>query len=266
MLDQLQIIVNLLETAQRAARHELVKLGAQYAESASWLFEDSGNLNAARQWNVRAMEWAHESGDRRMLSWSLFRRSQQAMASGNAAEVIGLAQAAGRPGDELPPPIRAAITQQEAQGYALDRDESTAQHKLDDALQWAATETSGDARDGHGSFCTATYIELQRATCFMTMRKPKEAIRLFEANIPCLPAVYHRDRGVALAHLAAGYAADDEPQRASQAGSAALAIARSAGSERILSSVASVGRSLMQHEKVPGVRPFLHELSLDGTP
>src|SRR5207248_6617225 len=118
VLDQLATIDDLLASVNLAARREVVKLGAQYAESASWLYEDSGDLATAHLWNNRAMEWAHEADDYLMLSWSLFRRSQQAMVSRNAAQVISLAQAAGRTKLELLPPMRAAIAQQEAQGYA----------------------------------------------------------------------------------------------------------------------------------------------------
>jgi hypothetical protein len=168
VLDQLQIISDLLVSARESARREVIKLGAQYAESASWLFEDSGDLGTARHWNSRAMEWAHEADDHPMFSWSLFRRSQQAAVGGDAAEVIGLAHAAGRDHDRLSAPMRAAITQQEAHGHALDGDEAAAQRTLDEAHQWAATDTNGDARGGHGSFCTASYLELQRAACWLT--------------------------------------------------------------------------------------------------
>lgn len=245
VLDQLQIITDLLVSARGSARRAVVKLGAQYAESASWLFEDGGDLGAARHWNVRSMEWAQEADDRTMLSWSLFRRSQQAVFGGDAAEVIGLAQAAGRDVNELSASMRAAIIQQEAHGYALDGDDVTAQRKLDSAHQWAAADTSGDARGGHGSFCTAGYIELQRAACWlMTAKQPERAIELYETTIPELPPVYRRDRGVALGRLAAAYAAADEPERAAQVAGEALAIARSAGSARTLNDVVAVGQAL----------------------
>ncbi|MGH3615126.1 MAG: helix-turn-helix domain-containing protein [Pseudonocardia sp.] len=264
VLDQLQIIDELLVAVRGRARLAVLKLGAQYAESASWLFEDSGDLGAARRWNCRAMEWAQEADDRAMLSWSLFRRSQQAMLGGDAAEVIGLAQAAGRGGDEFSAPMRAAITQQEAHGYALDGDDMTAQRKLDDAHQWAATDTSGDARGGHGSFCTASYIELQRAACWlMTSKQPGRAIELYEVIIPQLPPVYRRDRGVALGRLAAAYVAAGEPERAARVASEALAIARSAGSARTLDDVVAVGQGIQRYRQMSPVAQFLDELPSD---
>ena len=263
VLDQLLIIEDLLGSVRADARREVVGLGARYAESASWLFEDSGDLGAANRWNTRAMEWAHQADDQAMVSWTLYRRSQQASADGDAADVIGLAQAAGRHG-RLPAPMRAAITQQEAQGHALDGDEVTAQRMLDEAHQWAASDVAGDARGGHGSFCTASYLELQRAASWLALDRPERAIRLYEATIPELPSVYRRDRGVALSGLAAAYGAIDEPEQAAQVATEALAIAHSAGSARTINSLAAVGRGLRRHRALPAVTQFLDALPVGG--
>ena len=78
VLLQLQLLEELLVSARAAARIEFVKLAAQYAESAAWLYEDSGDLSTAQTYNSRAMAWAHEAGDDGLAAWTLFRRSQQA--------------------------------------------------------------------------------------------------------------------------------------------------------------------------------------------
>lgn len=263
VLDQLATIDDMLASVSLAARHEVVKLGAQYAESASWLYEDSGDLATAHLWNNRAMEWAHEADDYLMLSWTLFRRSQQAVANRNAAQVISLAQAARRTERELLPPMRAAIAQQEAHGYALDGDEQVAQAKLDEAHAWAATDVAGDARGGHGSFCTASYIELQRAACWLTLGNANAAIQLYETTMPEIPAVYRRDRGTALSRLARAYVAADEPERAARVATEALRIAESAGSTRTLNAVRTVGRQLATHRQLSDVALLLDELTTD---
>src|SRR5439155_18161154 len=140
-----------------------------------------------------AMEWAYEAGDERMLAWTIFRRSQQAAATADAAQVIGFARAARRHEEQLATPTRAAIPVQEAYGHALDGDEQTAQRLLDQAHTWAASDTVGDARDGHGSYCTPSYIEIQRASCWLTTGQPKKAIALYEEGLRTLPAVYQRN-------------------------------------------------------------------------
>jgi hypothetical protein len=93
--------------------------------------------------------------------------------------VISLALAARRDEPELGSPMRAAIRVQQAYGHALDGDERASLQMLDQAHAWAAEDTSGDARGGHGSYCTPSYIELQHAGCRLALGQPRTAIRLF---------------------------------------------------------------------------------------
>ncbi|MFC5260930.1 helix-turn-helix transcriptional regulator [Kribbella qitaiheensis] len=263
VLGQLETINELLATADIAGRPQVVRLAAQYAESASWLYEDSGGTAEARHWSGRALEWAIEANDPLMTSWVLFRRSQQAVPSGNAAQVLGLAGAARRAATDLLPPMRAALDQQEAQGFALDGDESAAHRKLDAAHTWAATDAAGDARTGHGSFCTASYIEVQRAGCWLTLGKPERAISLYEATLPGLPDVYRRDRGVALGRLASAYAVSGEPEPAAMKATEALSIGQEVGSERTLRLVRAVSKTLSGYRQLPAVSQFMRELAAE---
>jgi tetratricopeptide (TPR) repeat protein/transcriptional regulator with XRE-family HTH domain len=258
--DQIAIIEALLRSLRDGARLEAVRLGSQYAESAAWLCEDSGHLAQAQQWTSRAMEWAYEAGDQNMLAWTVFRRSQQAAAVADPAQVISLAQAARREEDGLLSPMRAAIRVQEARGYALDRDGHRAQTLLDEAHQWAASDTEGDARGGHGSFCTPSYIEIHRAGCLLAVGDASRAVRLYEAALPDLPPVYQRDRAAALGGLAAAYAADGQLEQAASTARAALPIARSAGSRRIVGELMAVGQTLMPQRHRADVAELLHEL------
>ena len=263
VLGQLETIDELLAKASTAGRPQVVRLAAQYAESASWLYEDSGGTAEARHWSGRALEWAIEADDPLMTSWVLFRRSQQAMPSGNAAQVLGLAGASRRAAPDLLPPMRAALDQQEAHGFALGGDECAAHRKLDEAHTWAATDAAGDARNGHGSFCTASYIEVQRAGCWLTLGKPQRAIALYEATLPGLPDVYRRDRGVALGRLASAYAASGEPEPAAVTATEALNIGQEVGSERTLGMVRALGKALSGYRKLPAVSQFMRELAVD---
>jgi tetratricopeptide (TPR) repeat protein len=265
VLDQLTTIDGLLGATDVAARREVVRLGAQYAESASWLYEDSGDLTAAQHWNHRAMEWAHEADDSLMVAWTLFRRSQQAVSSRNAAQVISLAQTAERVGGDLPPPMRAAIAQQEAVGHAMAMDEPRAWSRFDDAEGWATTNDDGDARGGHGSFCTTTYLTLQRAGSWLVLGRPDRAVRLFEEALPEVPNVYRRDRGWALCRLASAHAQANQPEQAARVAVEALEIARSAGSARTVHQVRAVGHHLVGHRRLAPVAELLTELTAAGT-
>jgi tetratricopeptide (TPR) repeat protein len=157
--------------------------------------------------------------------------------------------------------MRAAILQQKAYGHALEGDEKSAHRSLDEALHLASRDNVGDARGGHGSFCTAPYIELQRAHCWATLGQPGRAIELFESAVPMLPAVYRRDRGVACSRLAHTYAVVGEVDAAADVGREALRIARSAGSTRIERTVVRLGRLLARHQKTASVSDLLEELA-----
>ncbi len=265
VLTQIAILEALQSSLRDGPRTEAVRLAAKYAESAAWLYEDSGSLTPARYWTSRAMEWAYQAGDQSMLAWTVFRRSQQAATAHDTAQVIGLAQAARRDEEQLETPMRAAIRVQEAYGHALDGNERRSQRLLDEAHIWAATDTVGDARDGHGSYCTSSHIEIQRASCWLATGQPKRAIALYEEGLRTLPAVYHRNRAAALSQLAAAHVAAGQPEQAASTAHAALPVARSTGARRILGEIKSVGTELVPHRGLRAVAALLDDLGSEET-
>ncbi|HYU09426.1 MAG TPA: helix-turn-helix transcriptional regulator [Gemmatimonadales bacterium] len=263
VLNQITVVEALRSVLRDEQRLEVIRLGAQYAESAAWLYEDAANMAQARYWTSRAMEWAYEGDDERMLAWTIFRRSQQAAATPDAAQVIGLAQAARRNEEQLATPTRAAIRVQEAYGHALDGNEQASQRLLDEAHTWAASDTAGDARGGHGSYCTPGHIEIQRASCWLTTGKPKKAITLYEAGLRTLPTVYQRNRAAALSRLAVAYVAAGQLEQAASTAHAALPVVRSSGSRRILEEIKGVSAELVPHRPLPAVAALLDELDAE---
>jgi transcriptional regulator with XRE-family HTH domain len=252
--NQLTVIDDLLRTVRPPARHKVLQLAARYAESAAWLHEDSGDLIGSRYWTGRSMEWVLEAGDRLMMSWVLYRRGEHAAADGDAAAVAGLAAAARRESKDLPDPMLAAIFQQEAHAHALDGAEAACLSALDQAFERAASpDDPGDASGGHGSFCTAAYLDMQRGRCWLRLGHPVKARDALDDAVRTLPPVYRRDRGVALSALAAAHAAIGEPGEAATAAIQALEVARDAGSERIVSMVIPVATALARHRDIEAV-------------
>jgi tetratricopeptide (TPR) repeat protein len=252
--NQLGVIDTLLRSVRPPARHQVLQLAARYAESAAWLHEDSGDLTGSRYWTGRSMEWALEAGDRQMMSWVLYRRGEHAAADGDAAATAGLAAAARREGGDLPAPMLAAIFQQEAQAHAVDGAEAACLAALDEALERAASpDDPGDASGGHGSFCTAAYVDMQRGRCWLRLGQPAKARAALDTAVRALPPVYRRDRGVALSALAAACAALGEPGEAATVAMQALEVARDAGSERIVSMVIPVAAALARHRDIEAV-------------
>jgi len=260
--DQLGVIDTLLRSVRPPLRRQVLQLGAKYAESAAWLHEDSGDMKGARYWTGRSTEWALEAGDRLMMSWVLFRRGEHAAADGDAAAVAGLAPAARREGKELPGPMLAAILKQEAHAHALDGDEAACQAALDQAQEQAASpDDPGDASNGHGSFCTPAYVEMQRGRCWLLLGQAAKARAALDSAIRSLPPVYRRDRGVALSALANAFAAIGEADEAAITATQALAVARDAGPERIVNMVIPVATALAPYRSIDAVAQLREALA-----
>jgi len=74
VMNQIAVLDALRPSLRGDQRLAVIRLGAKYAESAAWLFEDTSNLGKARYWTTRAMEWAYEGDDAPMLAWTILGR------------------------------------------------------------------------------------------------------------------------------------------------------------------------------------------------
>ena len=245
----LALIHQLLGTSTGSLRSELLGVGTRYAEFASWVNQDAGNLPVAGRWADLALEWAHEASDARMVSYVLMRKSSQAEALSDAGRTIGLATAAQQVQADLPARIRAVAAQQEAHGHALAGAELECQRKLDQALELA----TADVGDGPGRYCSPEFVEIQRASCWLILGQPGRAVALLEQELTRLPAVHRRDRGVYLARLAGAYAATDDVDAAALNARQALEIVGATGSRRIVAELSKLRPSLERWQDVAGV-------------
>ncbi|GAA3390290.1 hypothetical protein [Cryptosporangium minutisporangium] len=256
----LAILQELAAEISETKRPAVIGLAARYAESAAWLYEDSDDPSAAARWTTQAMEWAYQAHDDVMLAWTLFRRSQQAAASGHHAEALGLAQAARRDDEELPGPMRAAVLVHEATVRAARGGSAESLCLLDGAHALASTDVAGDARYGHGSYCTPAYIELQRGRCYLASGRAHAAIDQYERALPALPPVYRRDRAAGQVSLAVAYARAGHPDQAAAAALEALPIAQATGSGRIHAGITRLADTLRPQASVSEVRALLDTL------
>jgi hypothetical protein len=147
----------------------------------------------------------------------------------------------------------------------LAGEEVLSHRALDVAHQWAVRDNAGDARGGHGSFCTETYLELQRAQCWTALGKPQRAIQVYETVLPTLPPVYRRDRGVACSRFAQAHVNAGHFEAGAVMAIDALEIARSSGSMRTEFEIAAVGQRLHDHRHLEPVRQLLDDLSNSPT-
>ncbi|UQI42990.1 helix-turn-helix domain-containing protein [Streptomyces sp. HU2014] len=257
-----QNITRLLETATGTGRKALLRTGGQVAEFIGWLYQDLGDFRQAALWSDRSMEWAQEAADDHMQSYILFRKSNQATARASAEKAVGLARAAQRlPG--LSPQITALAAQQEAQGYALMRNPKAALAKFDEAHALASEAPEADAgKSLDTSYCTPTYIEIQRANCWIDLGEPHRAIKLFEEQLAALPQVYRNDRGVYLARLARAYVKAGELESGAESAIKALGIVSHTGSARTFTELSAVARALDSHRCLPMVATFIERFEI----
>ncbi|MGW2184701.1 tetratricopeptide repeat protein [Streptomyces sp. NPDC001719] len=254
-----QSITRLLETATGTSRQSLLRTGGRVAEFIGWLYQDLGDFRRAALWSDRSMEWAQEAADDHMQSYILFRKSHQATARSSAERAVGLARAAQRLPD-LTPQITALAAQQEAQGYALMRNPKAALAKFDEAHALASEPpAAGSVTTVDTSYCTPTYIEIQRANCWIDLGDPHRAIELFEGQLAELPQVYRNDRGVYLARLARAYVAAGELESGAEAATKALGIVRHTGSARTFAELSTVARSVTSQRSLPTVATFIDQ-------
>jgi tetratricopeptide (TPR) repeat protein len=145
----------------------------------------------------------------------------------------------------------------------VEGDERAALVLLDDAHCLAADDLAGEARTGHGSFCTPSYVELRRGDCLLRLGKPRAAVTCYEAALPRLPAVYRRDRASGLVGKAAAHAGAGQPEHAATTAQLALPIARQTGSRRTISRINAVARTLSRHRQLPEVAELLEDLAVE---
>jgi transcriptional regulator with XRE-family HTH domain len=258
--EHLSLITELLAVVKGETRTTVLNLGARYGEFASWLYQDRGKLADASYWADRAIEWAQQANNPLMVSYVLMRKSNQASARGDAPNAIGLAQAAQRQ-PRLTPRTLAVVMQQEAHGHALAGDERSAHALLDKAfVQAAASDQNGD--EGPGRYCIPSYIEIQRATCWLQLGHPKRAIKLFDTELQKLPRVHRRDRGVYLARLGLAHAMDQQPEQAAALGREALDTAKATGSGRIIEELRPLRSEIARWRDLPAVAPVYQVLGM----
>ncbi|MFD8258670.1 hypothetical protein ACFV19_06910 [Streptomyces griseoluteus] len=262
----LGVLQKLLEHAEPHPRSEALVLAARYAESAAWLHEDcaadESGAAQATYWTNQAMAWAVEASDDVMTAWTLFRRAQQATATGHAAPTISLSRAVQRYDHVLTPQMRAAALQQEAHGYALAGEEVACHRLIDQAEAFAARpESAGDGRSGHGDFATPAYLEGQRANCWLLLGRSDRAVPILSTALADMPQVYLRDHGLLHARLATAHARTGDLDQGVDHARQALVVARSGGSTRILHETIAAIDAMRSASDTPGVAELIRAVA-----
>ncbi|GAA3742205.1 hypothetical protein GCM10022225_27260 [Plantactinospora mayteni] len=257
---QLTVIGGFLRDVPQALRPALVRLAAQYAESAAWLNQSLNDYSAGHHWTRKALNWSDQVADPAMTAWATYRGSQQWLTSGDPVRALEQAEAALRYDQKLPGPMRAALRVQHAHALAANGRHREALRLLDEAHRWAADRHPGKPEGEHGSYCTSGYIEVHRGACLQLAQRPHEAITVLDDALPMIPPLHRQDFASALLNKATAHAAASQPDLAAATAHTALPIARRAGSRRLVQQLAQLGTAVSGHRHLPDVRAFLEDL------
>ncbi|MEU7171543.1 MULTISPECIES: hypothetical protein [Micromonospora] len=257
---QLARIEDLPNEVPQALRPAVIRLAAQYAESAAWLHQSLNDHAAGHRWTQQALAWAGQIADPTMTAWATYRSSQQWLTSGHPAQAVKQAEAALLYDQKLPGPMRAALRVQHAHSLAATGEHRAAMRLLDAAHRWAADRYPGKPEGEHGSYCTSGYIEVHRGACLRLAQRPQEAISAIDEALPAIPRGHRQDFASALLNKAMAQAAASQPGQAAATAHHALPIVRRAGSRRLLQQLAHLGAAVDGHQQLPEVRDFLHDL------
>ncbi|MFJ7063229.1 helix-turn-helix domain-containing protein [Streptomyces microflavus] len=251
--EYIEIIKDLRQNAKGADRHALMELQTQYAEFASWLYQDLGDFDSAQFWLDRAFQWSHTVGDGDLTSYVMARKAQLAGEMRDLVDVVDLAEAAqrmARPRSRL----AAVARTYESYGHAL-RGESTNSERAIDDVRNALDRVSGDTTPW-GVWLDEQYVEVHRAQGLEVLGKHAEAAEVFTSAIQSLPDGYHRDRGVYMARAAVAHAGAGAPDEAAAVGLQALTVATDTGSGRIVRELTRLDKALVPWQRQPEVADF----------
>ena len=260
-IDQVRAIQRARQRVDGTDLRELVHVQAQFADLLGWLHQDSGDFQASQYWMDRALDWAHQTGDRDSVVFVLARKSQLAGDMRDAAEAVDVAEAATRlagPQNRL----GAVAATYAAHGYALRGDHLGCERSYASArslLDQAEHDDSPWAR-----FFDAAYIGVQRARSLATLGDHREAVDGFRSAIEDLQPGYHRDRGVYLSREAMAHAGLGEIDHAAELGLRAFVIGAETGSERILTELFALNDLLSRWRTNPTMARFNEALATVG--
>jgi DNA-binding XRE family transcriptional regulator len=211
-------------------RRDLLRLGAEGAEFAGWLYRDVRDYGRTLYWYDRAIEWAQEADDQAMQGYVLLKKAQLAFDQREPLRMLTLAQAVQRGPWSLPTRVQAESVQQEARAEVmLGATADAVAAKLDRARQLLGARD--DAASTLGAHYNDTLLTMQTAICYTEAGAPRRAVELYDESL-VENRFSPRDYGFFLSLRAGSLALAGEPDEAARTGVESAARADSTSSRR----------------------------------
>ncbi|WIY05586.1 helix-turn-helix transcriptional regulator [Amycolatopsis mongoliensis] len=211
-------------------RRDLLRLGAESAEFAGWLYRDVRDFGRTLYWYDRAMEWAQEANDPAMQGYVLLKKAQLAFDEREPRRMLSLSQAVRRGPWTLPNRVQAESVQQEARAEVmLGATADAVASKLDEARQLLGARDERDC--SLGAHYNDTLLTMQTAICYTEAGAPRRAVELYDESL-VEDRFSPRDYGFFLSLRAGSLALAGEPDEAARTGVESAARADSTSSRR----------------------------------
>jgi len=259
---QMPVIERACEVARGADRAEMLRFACQFTEFGGWVFQDAADLVCAMHWTDRALDYALELGDQRVIAYTLMRKAMIATESGNPAQGLGIASSALKDRDALTPRLRAVILRQRSYSNAALGEVLASARDSDEAvIEAVAGEKQGEA--DRAPYCTPTYAEMEAGASWVRLGHPKTALPILEKSRSEWPDHSQvRDYALCVSRLATAYVAAGDLEQACTATAEVAALAQGLGSRRVVGQIDLLYRRLGRWRQDPAVEDMRRRLKV----
>ncbi|MBF6171060.1 helix-turn-helix domain-containing protein [Nocardia blacklockiae] len=240
VIDEMTGRVALLEVLRRRAdrtlRSRIFRMQARYAESLSWLAEESGNLRQAMYWIDRASQWGHAAGWQEIAAYGYVRRSMLSISTAhNGRQAVDNATVV----EDMPgasPRIRGLAAKQAAFGFALCGDRDSSSRALDQAMRLLSQPARpADIILGQRSVVDDHLAVIFKTTCDIYLGRGASVVPILQPRLEALTGSSLRTATITRAKLARAYANAGQPTEAAETALGVLDAIQRVGSVSALS-------------------------------
>jgi len=246
---------------QPVVRQQLLRVGADAAEFAAFLYRDARDSVRSRYCYDRAIEWAQEAGDLALQGYILLKKAQLAWDLREPLPMLTLSQAATTGPWQLPTRVRAEAIQQVARAEAmLGASVGAVQDQLQRAGQLLQEADAAPDEQGLGSHYQLPLLRMQTGVCYAEAGEPGRALDVYD-EVLAEDAFSPRDFGFFLSWRASAQALSGQPDAAAMTGLMSATRAVDSGSQRTNRELKRVLAVLGPWNHRPAVRDFAAALA-----
>ncbi|WP_440069552.1 helix-turn-helix domain-containing protein [Streptosporangium sp. OZ121] len=259
---QVPVVGQLCQVTRGADRVEALNFASELLEFCGWLHQDLGDFLHATMWTNKALDYAMEVGDQRVISYILMRKSIIATESGDHGHGLGLANTALANSAALTPRLRAVILRTRATANA-HLGEATDSDRDSEMALVEATAGMAQSESDRAPYCTPAYIAMEIGATRVLLGQATAAIPIFEASRSQWPeSSQARDHVLFLTRMATAYAIAGEREHACAVTEDALSRMQALRSSRVTAQLTALRAHLARWTADRSVADLLTRLDI----